>query len=163
MVSGEMVVFRKIKEEDNEIIAKIIRANLKEKALDIPGTVYFDKNLDCLSDFYLNDENAYYCIFEVDGVVSGGVGLAAFEGIDGAAELQKLYLTNEVKGNGYGKDLINHIEEKARSMGFSSMYLETHSNLDVAIKLYERMGYEKIGRPSCVNHSTMDTFFIKSL
>ena len=105
-----MVVFREIKEEDNEIIAKIIRANLKEKALDIPGTVYFDKNLDCLSDFYLNDENAYYCIFEVDGVVSGGVGLAAFEGIDGAAELQKLYLTNEV--DEFAIQMVRAYEEK---------------------------------------------------
>ena len=36
-------------------LADLIRFNLKKHHLDIPGTVYFDDNLNHLSDYYLED------------------------------------------------------------------------------------------------------------
>lgn len=162
-VVEEMLNFREITPADDEAIARIIRVNLKARGLDIPGTVYFDTILDHLSDFYLNTPQSFYYILQEDEEVIGGVGLSVFEGIENTAELQKLYLSDEVKGRGLGKDLISHIENKAREMGFKKMYLETHTNLDIAIKLYEKVGYIQIDRPDCVNHSTMNRFYIKEL
>ena len=37
-----------------------------------------------------------------DGTVVGGVGFAEYPVRENCAELQKLYLTDEVKGRGYG-------------------------------------------------------------
>ena len=51
--------FRKITESDNSIIAGIIRKNLEQFGLDIPGTSYFDANLDHLSDCY-EDEKLFH-------------------------------------------------------------------------------------------------------
>ena len=45
---------RKITSKDNSDLAEIIRYNLKNHGLDIPGTVYFDPGLDNLSDYYSN-------------------------------------------------------------------------------------------------------------
>ena len=49
--------YRLIRTEDDPILADIIRDNLKAHSLDIPGTVYFDNNLNHLSDFYLESPN----------------------------------------------------------------------------------------------------------
>ena len=157
--------FRLIKPEDNAALAVLIKANLKARGLDIPGTVYFDSILDHLSDYYLADpeRQAYYVQVDDEGRVVGGIGLAPFEGFENCAELQKLYLDDSVKGHGYGYDLIRLVEEKARGLGYSRMYLETHENLQAAIHIYERSGYRLIDKPDCVVHSAMTHFYLKEL
>ena len=55
------------------------------------------------------------------------------------------------------------IEEYARGAGFRRLYLETHSNLDMAMHMYEKYGFHLIGRPETVVHSTMDRFYMKEL
>lgn len=59
--------------------------------------------------------------------------------------------------------MIKYVEDKAREFGYEQMYLETHTNLEAAIHIYEKMGYSLIGRPKCVVHSTMNRFYLKSL
>ncbi|MBR4719025.1 MAG: GNAT family N-acetyltransferase [Lachnospiraceae bacterium] len=155
---------REICKDDDAILAGIIRSNLKKYGLDIPGTAYFDDNLDHLSDFYLADkEKRYYFIaLECDEII-GGIGLAELEYFDDCAELQKLYLADDAKGRGIGYTLIRMVEDKARELGYRRIYLETHSNLAAAIHIYERSGYREIEKPSGVVHATMDRFFIKDL
>ena len=50
-----MPKYRKIEAADDRKIAKIIRANLEKHNLDIPGTAYFDPQLDCLRAYYKAD------------------------------------------------------------------------------------------------------------
>jgi putative acetyltransferase len=156
--------YREICKADDTALAAIIRKNLKAHKLDIPGTVYFDSNLDHLSEFYLGDktERFYYIALEDEEVV-GGVGLAKLDFFDDCAELQKLYLDDSVKGSGIGYTLISMIEDKARELGYKQMYLETHDNLAAAIHIYEKSGYKEIEKPAAVVHSTMNRFFIKQL
>ena len=62
-------------------LADLIRFNLKKHNLDIPGTVYFDDNLNHLSDFYLADSSRryYYVVTDDSDKLIGGIGLAEFE------------------------------------------------------------------------------------
>ncbi len=59
---GKMIKYREMTVADNDAVAKIIRDNLENYNLDIPGTVYFDKGLDHLSDFYSLDERRFFVI-----------------------------------------------------------------------------------------------------
>lgn len=158
---------RPIEKEDDKAMAQIVRANLKAHNLDIPGTAYFDPELDHLSKYYeISDQRAYYVLTQtIDGKeeILGGVGFGEFEGQPTWAEMQKLYLTDNAKGKGYGKMMVSEIEKKAKEAGYSHMYLETHSNLKAAIQLYHRLNYKRIERPEGVKHSTMDHFYIKTL
>lgn len=158
-------IIRYITPSDDPKIAEIIRNNLRKFHLDIPGTVYFDKELDTLSTFYAEyPEKRRYCIMtDENGSVVGGVGIAEFEHFEDCAELQKLYLCDEVKGRGLGKKLLQTAEETARMLGYAQLYLETHTNLKAAIGLYENSGYRLIEKPSAVCHGTMDRFYIKEL
>ena len=157
--------YRHITPSDDGEIAKIIRDNLKANSLDIPGTVYFDSNLDHISTFYLADPSKrdYFIMTDSEGLVIGGIGLAEFDGFDECAELQKLYLTDGAKGNHLGYDMIKLIEERAKELGYRQMYLETHTNLAVAIHIYEKCGYKEISKPESVVHGGMNSFFIKEL
>ncbi len=160
-----MLNYRKIEPADDKYIAKIVRTNLEKFHLDIPGTVYFDPELNHLSDFYNNNpsKRIYYVALDTAGQIIGGVGIAEFDGIENCAELQKLYLVDSVKGKGYGKELLKIAEDWARSAGYQNIYLETHTNLSVALKLYEKMGFKQIKKPQQVVHSTMNSFYLKRL
>ncbi len=155
---------REIRKADDAVLAGIIRSNLKAHGLDLPGTVYYDNNLDHLSDFYLGDsaERFYFIALEEDEII-GGVGLAKFEFFDDCAELQKLYLTDRAKGRGIGYTLIRMVEDKARELGYKKMYLETHTNLTAAVHIYEKSGYKEIEKPAEVVHATMNRFYMKEL
>ena len=160
-----MLNYRKIEAADDKRIAEIIRTNLEKLHLDIPGTAYFDPELEHLSAYYNGDPSgrAYFVALDEAGQVIGGVGIAEFDGIENCAELQKLYLDDSVKGKGYGKELMKIAEDRARSAGYKNLYLETHTNLSVALRLYEKMGFHQIEKPCSTPHGTMHCFYLKKL
>ncbi len=156
--------YRIIEPKDNLILANIIRDNLKANKLDIPGTVYFDENLNNLSDFYLaSPQRSYFIALDDNDNIIGGIGLAELGFMDDTAELQKLYLTDAVKGQGLSYELIELVEETALNKGYKRIYLETHTNLKAAIHLYEKCGYKLIEKPKEVVHSSMNRFYLKEL
>ena len=158
-----IIQFREITEADNAAVAALVRNNLEQYKLNIPGTVYFDDALDHLNDYYDGDGRKYFVIEGDDGQVIGGIGYDRFEPMKDTAELQKLYLTNSAKGSGLGYKMIDFIEDKMREAGYKASYLETHDNLMAAIHIYKKKGYKEIERPKEVVHSTMNRFFWKLL
>ena len=132
-----MLNYRKIEPSDDRRIAEIIRTNLEKAHLDIPGTAYFDPELDHLSAYYGSDPTgrAYFVALGDQGEVIGGVGIAEFDGIEDCAELQKLYLDDSAKGKGLGKALIQLAIHWAASSGYKKLYLETHTGLAAALNL----------------------------
>lgn len=151
---------RPLQPAHDRALAALIRHSLEQNHLDIPGTAYFDQALDRLSAFYQQPGRAYYVLLE-QGIVKGGVGIAQFRG--DCCELQKLYLADALQGRGLGYEMLCLIEEKARRMGYRSIYLETHTNLAAAIRLYERSGYRQISRPEGVIHGAMNRSYRKDL
>lgn len=158
-----MIKYREMTEADNDAVAALVRNNLKQFNLDIPGTAYYDEGLDHLSDYYGRDDCKYYVIEDDNGEVIGGIGYDRFEPMQDTAELQKLYLADAAKGSGLGYELIDFIENRMREAGYKFSYLETHDNLQAAIHIYKKKGYEEIERPKEVVHSTMNRFFRKEL
>ncbi|MCR4890010.1 MAG: GNAT family N-acetyltransferase [Ruminococcus sp.] len=155
--------FREITASDDKAIAALIRNSLKKHGLDIPGTVYFDKELDHLSEYYGKNGRKYFVIENDSGRVVGGIGFAPFDGIKDAAELQKLYLEDSAQGAGLGYEMIRFIENEMIKTGFKVSYLETHDNLKAAVHIYIKSGYTETDRPNSVVHSTMNRFFTKKL
>lgn len=160
-----MLKYRKIKAADDAAIAGIIRSNLEKLHLNIPGTAYFDPQLEHMSAYYDADaeKRVYFVALDETDRLVGGVGAAEFTGIPDCAEIQKLYLDDSTKGKGFGKELMKLAEDWARNAGYKRLYLETHSNLTVAMKLYEKLGFRQIERPEAVLHGTMDHFYLKEL
>ena len=80
------------------------------------------------------------------------------------AELQKLYIDKNVRGQGFSYKLVELIEAESAKAGYKKLYLETHHNLPIAIELYKKKNYTLLKTPLEGSlHSTMDYFFIKDL
>lgn len=58
------------------------------------------------------------------------------------AEIRKMYLRPQVRGQGLGHFLLAELESYIRSLDFEAIQLETSTKLTAAIKLYERNGYQ---------------------
>lgn len=157
------MIYREIRESDNAAIASLIRRTLEEHNLDIPGTAYYDEDLDSFSKLYGRPDARYYVMEDDNGRVVGGIGFSAFDKMEETAELQKLYLDKSVSGSGLGYEMISCVEKRMKEAGFKKSYLETHDNLAAAIHIYIKSGYEEIERPSFVGHSAMNRFFVKDI
>lgn len=161
----EGYTLQKLSEQEDAELAALIRKALKEHDLDKPGTVYYDPQLDHLSAFYGDPVTSgeYFVLKDEAGNLAGGCGYAAYAPIENCAELQKLYLFDAYKGQKLGWMLLKMAEVKAREAGYSKACIETHSNLQKAIALYRKNGFEPIDRPASVSHDFMDCFLLKAL
>ncbi len=151
---------RQIQANDNAPIAHIVRHNLEKYQLNLPGTAYFDPELDTLYQFYQKIPHAaYWVLIDDHAQVVGGVGVAPFTAK--IAELQKLYLADHVKGQGYGEKLIDHALAFA-SEHYEGLYLETFLALKEANQLYLKKGFQSLDGPIGESgHHALDAWFLK--
>jgi putative acetyltransferase len=141
------VTIRNIKKEDNEDLARIIRASLIEFDVPKQGTVYSDPTTDQLFELFNNARNSCYFIAEEDGGIIGGCGIYPTEGLpSGYAELVKLYLTAATRGKGIGRILIEKCFEAAAELGYTHLYLESFPQLAKAVGMYEKAGFKPLDK-----------------
>ena len=138
---------RTIQPSDNPELAVIVRNTLTEFGANVPGTVYFDPTTDALFELFQTPKSAYF-VAEAKGKIVGGGGIYPTEGLsEGTCELVKMYLLPEARGMGLGRTLIERCLETARVNGFQQMYLETLPELHLAVKVYEKFGFEYLSAP----------------
>ena len=156
---------RNIQPADDAALAGIIRESLEKYHLALPGTAYFDPELDHLSRFYgASARRAYFVVVDEEGCVLGGCGVAEYVGNPQYAELQKLYLHTAAQGQGLSYALIERVYDFARRQGYQKLYLETHHALAAAVHVYERAGFQKLDGPiPGSQHGSMDIFFLRDI
>jgi putative acetyltransferase len=141
------MIIRPIQAKDNVAIAKIIRDTLTEFGAAKPGTVYFDATTDHLFELFQQPKAAYFVV-ENEGVVLGGGGLFPTADLPAdTCELVKMYLHSDVRGRGFGKQLIEQCLFTAKENGFKSIYLETMPELKQALNVYEKLGFKYLSEP----------------
>jgi putative acetyltransferase len=59
-------------------------------------------------------------------------------------ELKRMYVRPRFRGLGYGKLLVDHLADYARTNGVDLLRLETGVHQQAAIRLYERLGFRRI-------------------
>lgn len=141
------ITIRTIQPSDNPFIAKVIRDTLAEFGANHPGTVYYDESTDHLSDLFSVKGSTYF-IAEEDGVILGGVGIYPTEGLpEDTCELVKMYLVPSARNKGLGGLLINKSLEYAKEAGYKQVYLESMPELQKALSVYEKFGFEYLTGP----------------
>jgi putative acetyltransferase len=89
-----------------------------------------------------------FWVLERAGRIVGCIGLETHLGAAGepCVELEKLYLANELRGQGFGRGLIELVEDHARERGVSLVELWSDTRFTRAHTVYERLGYRRTGR-----------------
>ncbi|MBR5358807.1 MAG: GNAT family N-acetyltransferase [Clostridiales bacterium] len=96
--------------------------------------------------FYNDIENEFDCFWcLLDG--SEVVGTVAIKKIDDStAEMKSLYLSSELRGQGYGYKLLDSAVKYAGEKGYKRVVLDSMSKYADALKLYERYGFKPTAR-----------------
>ena len=142
-----MWMIRIIEQNDNKELASIIRKSLQAHGLDRPGTVFTDPTTDKLYELFQKKGSVYFVAVEGNTIL-GGCGIYPTEGLpDKHAELVKFYLREESRGIGLGFQLFEMALEWAKNYGYQHIYLETFNELNSAVKLYKKFGFQELSAP----------------
>ena len=115
---------------------------------DIPALVAIEAQsfYDAWNENMLRNEIANelttYLVMECAGKL---VGYAGFWLVAGEAQITRVAVADEERGQGYGTRLTAALVNKAWELGATAMTLEVREGNIPAISLYTRAGFEKIG------------------
>ena len=163
LISPDLII-RTIALQDNEAIAKVIRAALTEFGANKPGTVFFDPTTDHLFELFKAPGSVYY-VAEQNGNILGGCGIFPTEALpEKTCELVKLYLDKNARGTGLGKKLLLKAMDWAKVNGYDQVYLESMPELSKAVSIYEKVGFEKLNQAlGNSGHCGCDIWMLKKL
>ena len=136
---------RPIKKQDDAEVGHLIKTVLTEFKANKPGTAYYDESTNHLSTVFVNAKAAYWVIEENNTIIGCG-GIFPTEGLPAnTCELVKLYLHPTARGKGLGRDLMFKCFDKAKELGYENIYLESMPELNQAVSLYEKIGFNHLG------------------
>jgi len=87
-------------------------------------------------------EDVAFFLLRANGMPAccGGIQLVGSE----YGEIKRMYVRPQFRGSGFGKLMLNHLADYARSQDITLLRLETGIYQREAIGLYERMGFYRI-------------------
>ncbi|MEV8521104.1 N-acetyltransferase [Dyella marensis] len=94
---------------------------------------------------HLDSESAQVLVASANHRRFLGTAVVFFRKGSGAARLYSIATQAEARGKGVGSALIEAAEQAARRKRRSALRLEVRTDNDAAIRLYERLGYQRIG------------------
>jgi len=113
-----------------------------------------------LSSEQLIRQGVAFFVMRLDGIPAGCGGVKLYGDF---AEIKRMYVRPEFRGQGLGKLMLGHLEDYARERDIRIMRLETGPYQYEAIGLYERMGYVQILAFGPYKPSPLNLFYEKRL
>jgi putative acetyltransferase len=89
---------------------------------------------------YFEPPDGTFLVVWVDGKAAGCGGVGRLDRQIG--ELRRMYVLPAHRGKGLGRRILEALEDEARSLGYTTMRLETGNEAPEAIGLYTSAGYE---------------------
>jgi putative acetyltransferase len=108
-----------------------------------------DRDLVDIERSYWGTKGAFFALLDEEALV-GTVALQ--RETDTACELCRMYLLQEYRGQGLGRQLLEHATREAKARGFKEMHLKTASVLAAAIALYQRSGFAVVAGATAVGN-----------
>ena len=102
-----------------------------------------------------------HILFAVDQNEAIGTVALKYHG-DGCFELTKMAVTAGQQGRGVGQALLAAAIQRYSDVAGQKMFLESHSSLKTAIKLYETAGFRHTPRPGGSDYARSDTYMVFS-
>ena len=157
-------LFRPIRREDNEQVARIIRTVMTEFGAVGPGFSIMDPEVDEMFETYDTPRSRMY-VMENEGQLYGCGGFGPLAGGEThICELKKMYFLKELRGLGFGKKLVLQSLEDARKAGYTQCYLETLAQMESANALYKGLGFRLLEGPmGDTGHGKCNAWYLLNL
>jgi len=154
-------MIRKIESKDNDAIVSVVKQVLTEYRVDPATTVLGDPRLNSMYKNYLEPRSVYY-VAEINNKIVGGCGIKQLDGGDSdICELQRMFLLQEARGKGIGKELLSICISEAKKFDYKTIYIESFSQMHDAKLLYKKFGFTDIDGPlGNTGHSSCDVNMI---
>ena len=138
----QTINFRRYERGDREAVR-----NLHDEALDEVGAHLgngaWDRDLDDIESVYLQDDGEFL-VGLLDGKI---VAMGALRRTsDGRAQVTRMRVAPALQGKGIGQRLLDRLHGRAAELGYDSLHLDTTVQQVAARRLYEKNGYEVVGR-----------------
>jgi putative acetyltransferase len=161
---GAEFLIRPVAEDDNQLLAGLLRDVMEEFGATGAGSSLYDPELQDIASAYAGARSAYFVVESTGGLVGGG-GLGPLAGGEpDVCELRKMYLRPQARGRGLGRAVLTRCMERARQLGYKRMYLETRQSMRDARRLYERNGFAPVGKPiGHTGHFGCDAWYVREL
>lgn len=103
----------------------------------------FEQEVESIDRAYTGSGEVFL-LAQVDGAVAGCGAVRALPDADqpNACEMKRLYVLPAFRRFGLGRALAEALMQSAREAGFSSMYLDTLSDMAAARELYASLGFQ---------------------
>lgn len=137
--SFEKPSIRRYQPSDLESVKKLHRIGLEANGSYI-GSGPWEGDLDNIEETYLNGGDFFVGYIGKKLAVMG-----ALKRIDDTtAEIKRMRTDPDLWGHGYGREMLERLESRARELGYTKMILDTGDKNKRAMDLYEKNGYRKV-------------------
>ncbi len=147
-VGDEHVVIERLSAVSEPFIVELIKRNLEpfEESGNVLAATF--RRLESLREVY-GEEGACFFVARDRGLDKfiGGVGLGSLHGLpasEGFGEIRDLVLEKSYRGRGIGAKLLGMSIDRAISLGYEKLYLETVPNMVTARRLFQRFGFRPV-------------------
>ncbi len=147
-VGNEQIVIEKLSAASVPSIVELIKRNLEpfEESGNVLAATF--RRLENLADVYREEGACFFVARDNEqNKFIGGVGLGPLHGLpasEGFGEIRDLVLEMSYRGQGIGAKLLGMSIDKAISIGYEQLYLETVPNMITARRLFQRFGFRPV-------------------
>ena len=100
------------------------------------------KNRKAFVPYNISESISDVLIAYVSGAAVGCAGLKAYSASD--VEIKRVWVDPEFRGNHISDEMMDALEKKALELGFRRAILQTRPQMEAAVHLYTKRGYEMI-------------------
>lgn len=159
------IQIRHIEQKDNVLLANIIRSCFHDYDVKCTaGTVYQDPTTDDLYSLFQTPKSLLL-VAELEGELVGCCGIFPTENLpENCTELVKFYISENGRGKGIGRLLLEKTINTAREFGYSQVYLESIPEFSTAVSIYEKQGFKFLEKPlGNTGHSGCNLWMLKEM
>lgn len=139
----EIIPFQ-IKYQDQ--LVKLI-LDIQQLEFNVPITVADQPDLFIVDDFYRRNGGEFWLAVS-EGIVIGSIALIRIG--NQAGVIRKMFIAKGHRGkeSGLGQRLFDHMLNYCRENGITTLYLGTRSQLQAALRFYEKNGFVTVNKTS---------------
>ncbi|MDZ8171299.1 GNAT family N-acetyltransferase [Microbacterium xanthum] len=128
---------------DTEVARALLAEYVAARAASFPGRAYTPTTPDPAA--FTPPAGVFVLLRDGDLPVGcGGIRRLTVEDAAVRYEVKHLFLRPETRGRGWGRLLLEELEQRARSFGATELVLDTHHTLEAAAALYAASGFRTI-------------------